>query len=124
MEISRGNREEIAASSGKSQGNRGFLGRAAKEISPVSGAVDITLFHALKRCVQGPLLIHFDRVTKQSYMQVVLLMHKQIYEQSPRAKLQVLASMLNTSWKGDVDQWRSDLMERPYGNWKNQVYIS
>jgi len=46
------------------------------------------------------------------HWQVALLMYKQIYEQSPRAKLQVLASMLNTSWKGDVDQWRSDLMER------------
>ena len=24
----------------------------------------------------------------------------------------LVASMLNTSWKGDVEQWRSDLMEQ------------
>ena len=89
-----------------------FVPNKCVQLGPKGKALDIALFHALKRCVQGPLLILFDRVTKQSYMQVALLMYKQIYEQSPRAKLQVLASMLNTSWKGDVDQWRSDLMER------------
>jgi hypothetical protein len=82
------------------------------QLGPKGKALDIALFHALKRCVQGPLLLLFDRVTKQSYMQVALLMYKQIYDQSPRAKIQVLASMLNTSWKGDVDQWRSELMDR------------
>jgi hypothetical protein len=67
------------------------------QLGPKGKALDIALFHALKRCVQGPLLLLFDRVTKQSYMQVALLMYKQIYDQSPRAKIQVLASMLNTS---------------------------
>ena len=82
------------------------------QLGPKGKALDVALFHALKRCVQGPLLLLFDRVTKQSYMQVALLMYKQFYDQSPSAKIQVLASMLNTSWKGDVDQWRSELMER------------
>ena len=67
------------------------------QLGPKGKALDIALFHALKRCVQGPLLVLFYRVTKQSYMQVALLMYKQLYEQSRRAKLQVLASMLNTS---------------------------
>ena len=82
------------------------------QLGPKGKALDVVLFHALKRCVQGPLLLVFYRVTKQSYMQVALLMFKQFYYLSPRAKIQVLASMLNTSWKGDVDQWRSELMER------------
>ena len=45
------------------------------KLSAASKKLDKALFHALKRCVTGPVALHFDRVTKSSYIQVTLLMY-------------------------------------------------
>ena len=75
--------------------------------------LDKALFHALKRCVTGPVSLHFDRVTKCSYMQVTLLMYKDIFHSGPRAKLNTLGiSMLDIPWNGNVEEWKAAIMDR------------
>ena len=53
------------------------------KLSPSAKKLDKALFHALKRCVIGPVALHFDRVTKCSYVQVTLLMYKAIFHSGP-----------------------------------------
>ena len=81
-------------------------------LSPAAKKLDKALFHALKRCVIGPVALHFDRVTKCSYVQVTLLMYKDIFHSGPRAKLNTLGNMLDIPWNGNVEEWKATIMDR------------
>ena len=82
------------------------------KLSPAAKKLDKALFHALKRCVIGPVALHFDRVTKCSYVQVTLLMYKDIFHSGPRAKLNTLGNMLDIPWNGNVEEWKATIMDR------------
>ena len=82
------------------------------KLSAASKKLDKALFHALKRCVTGPVALHFDRVTRSSYIQVTLLMYKDIFHSGPRAKLNTLGNMLDIPWNGNVEEWKALIMDR------------
>ena len=67
--------EEISPADGqpvprghKSNIQSSALADSGIKLSPVAKKLDKALFHALKRCVIGPVALHFDRVTKCSYV--------------------------------------------------------
>ena len=98
-------------------GNPGNIQSSALEssgiqLTPTNKKLDKALFHALKRCVTGPVALHFDRVTKCSYVQVTLLMYKDIFHSGPRAKLNTLGNMLDIPWNGNVEEWKALIMDR------------